>query len=286
MTTALVWALAALLGGTAVFLAVTDGFVGQDAHAYWATRDGGLYDSGPQREDAYLYSPAFALAIWPLVQLPWWLFLGTWVALQAAALSWLLQPLPTRWAVPAGLFALTELVLGNVFLLLAAMVALGLRQPAAWSFGVLTKITPGVGLLWFAGRSEWRSFRTGVAVLALVALVSRAVTPAWWSEWARFLLGYAGESDPTFLPRCLLAALVVLYAARTGRAWLLAPAVLVACPLLTSFSALTVLLAIPQLLRSRRADDSRTKGGQDQGRSADSPAGRPETVRTDVPLTR
>ena len=36
-------------------------------------------------------------------------------------------------------------------------IVLGFRWPFTWAFVLLTKVTPGVGLLWFAVRREWRS---------------------------------------------------------------------------------------------------------------------------------
>jgi hypothetical protein len=57
---------------------------------------------------------------------------------------------------------------GNIEVLVALAVVLGFRWPAAWSFILLTKITPGVGLLWFAVRREWRS-------LAIVAVATGGI---------------------------------------------------------------------------------------------------------------
>ena len=48
-----------------------------------------------------------------------------------------------------------DLVRGNIHVLLAVTILAGFRYPGAWSFVVLTKVTPGIGLLWFAIRREW-----------------------------------------------------------------------------------------------------------------------------------
>jgi hypothetical protein len=245
---ALVWAIGAALTVGAVALATRNGFVGQDAHAYWsAVQGGGLYDAAPKTEDAFLYSPAFATVIWPLGQLPWWGFYACWVAIETAALFWLVRPLPLRWAVPAFLACVPEIVIGNIYLLLALMVVVGVTRPAAWTFGFHTKITPGAGLLWFAVRRDLRRFLQGAAVAAGVTAVSLALTPTWWADWLRFLADQAGSGDPTFLPRCVLGVVLVVVAARTGRAWILAPAITVIAPVLGAFASLTPLVAIPRL---------------------------------------
>ena len=54
-----------------------------------------------------------------------------------------------------------ELYHGNVHLLIAAAIALGFSYPWTWSFVLLTKVTPGLALVWFAVRREWPD---GVAV--------------------------------------------------------------------------------------------------------------------------
>ncbi|WP_167880520.1 glycosyltransferase family 87 protein [Nocardioides guangzhouensis] len=255
---ALCWVLAAATALLAVHFALTLGYLGQDAHAYWATRDGDLYGVGPRREDAFLYSPAFALAIWPMVQLPWPAFFVAWVAIESAALVWLVRPIPLRWAVPVVLFCVCELLPGNVFLLLAVMIALGVRHPAAWAFGILTKVTPGIGVLWFAARGQWRDVGTAVVATLAVVLVSAAVKPGWWEQWWSFLVTHSGESDPTFLPRCVAAFAIVVWGARTDRPWVLAVAVVMALPVHGTFACLTPLAAIPRLLEGMKATDGST----------------------------
>jgi hypothetical protein len=88
-----------------------------DAYAYWATRDGDLYDgSGAGVLGAYVYSPAFAQALTPLTWLPWPLFVTIWTAINLGALWWLLG----RWSLPSLLSAhpVRDRV-GNVHLLCA-----------------------------------------------------------------------------------------------------------------------------------------------------------------------
>ena len=64
-----------------------------------------------------------------------------------------------------------ELYHGNIHMLIAAAVVLGMRYPAAWSFVLLSKVTPGVGVLWFLfGESEMGLAAVLLVVAALSAL--------------------------------------------------------------------------------------------------------------------
>ncbi len=78
-----------------------------------------------------------------------------------------------------------ELYYGNVNLLIAAAIALGFRYPAAWSFVLLTKVTPGVGLLWFAVRREWRQLAIALGVTAVIVAASVALDGRLWARMAR-----------------------------------------------------------------------------------------------------
>ena len=63
-----------------------------DAYAYWSTRDGVFYDAAAAgRIGAYLYSPAFAQILAPLVWLPLAAFTALWTALNSATLWFLLR---------------------------------------------------------------------------------------------------------------------------------------------------------------------------------------------------
>ena len=146
-----------------------------DAHAYWATDLGHLYQGAVVGgRDAYLYSPAFAQLIWPLTQVPFPVFAAFWFVAEGAGLLWLLRPLPWSWQVPFLLLASPELVSGNIHVFLAVAIVLGFRYPAAWAAVLLTKVTPGIGLLWFAVRREWRSLAIALAATVVIAAVSFA----------------------------------------------------------------------------------------------------------------
>ena len=106
----------------------------------------------------------------PLGVLPWEVAVALWLGLQLAALWYIGR----EWALALIVFppVWLDLVYGNINILIAAAVVAGYRYPAAWAFPLLTKVTPGVGALWFLGRREWRSLAIAVGVTALIAAAS------------------------------------------------------------------------------------------------------------------
>ena len=132
--------------------------LGYDAHAYWlAWHHSSMYGLPPNTADAYLYSPAFAQVLWPLAQLPWPLFLAAWTIAGFALYAWLLRPLGRALAAPLLLFCLPQAMVGNIWPLLAVVLVFGFRRPGLWALPLLTKVTAGVGVVWFAARGEWRN---------------------------------------------------------------------------------------------------------------------------------
>ena len=224
---------------------------GQDARAYWAAARVGPYDSEVGSQSAYLYSPAFLQAISPLTNLSWEGFLVLWTGLLMVAL--LVMVGPVLFA-PVLLFALYEVWGGNITLLLALSVVAGFRWPAGWAFVLLTKVTPGIGLLWFAVRREWRAM--GITALASGAIVAMSwvLEPLLWTQWIGFLLGSLEQSTPPggiqvpLWVRLPIAAVMTIYAARTGRQWLVVVAAMLALPVLW-FGGLTMLVGVVALRR-------------------------------------
>ena len=227
-----------------------------DAYAYWTTRDGVFYDaSATGRIGSYLYSPAFAQLVTPLVWLPLAVFTAIWTALNAATLWFLLR----RWAIPSLLFLpiAFEIVSGNVHLLYAAAIVIGFRWPATWALMFLTKVTPGIGVLWFLVRREWRSLAIAIGVTAAIAIVSVALDQAQWSRWIELLRADAtgaGAADfqtvgwyvPVALaPRLIGAAAVVAVAALTDRRWLLPVGVVLAMPVVWLNSLAVLAACVP-----------------------------------------
>lgn len=253
-STASVWLLCGLMG--CFFLAYLNGGVhGVDSHAYWATgHRANLYGASPGSRDAYLYSPAFAYLIWPLTQVPWHAFLAFWSAAETLTFGWLLAPLGWRWGVPMFCLCLVEVTVGNIYAFLAAVAVLGFRYPGVWALALLTKITPGLGPIWFATRRQWRAFWIAVGATAAIVAVSFGLSPTSWSEWIRFLVDH--KSDQWFLPERIAAATALtISSARWNRAWLLPFAMLLTAPVVAhSWMSLTVLAAIPRLRASRPSE--------------------------------
>jgi len=232
-----------------------------DAYAYWSTRDGILYDGdGTGRIGAYLYSPAFAQLLTPLVALPWALFDAVWTALNLAAYGWLAG----RLALPLLLFVpfSFEIVSGNVHLLLAAMVVAGLAERGAWTWalGAITKVTPVVGLLWFAVRREWRPLGIALGATAVMIGISFALAPAPWSEWLTILARDAGRPLETvgwslpvpLAPRLAAAASLVAWGAIGGRRWTIPVAIVLAMPVIWVNSLAVLVALVPLTERGRR----------------------------------
>ena len=233
------------------------GMIGADSHAYWmaARFPETWYTKPPAYRDAFLYSPAFAQALWPLGQLPWLAFQSIWVAGQAAVLAWLLAPLGWKHGLVLAPFFITEMLLGNIYLFFAGALVLSLgRAPGVIALPLLTKVAPGVLGVWFVVRREWRAALWVGGVSMLIVAVSAAFAPQAWLDWAHFLASTAGKRGGSASLRMVAALGMVIWAARTGRAWLLAPALILACPVLGGYGPLAVLAAIPRLVRFERAE--------------------------------
>ena len=90
----------------------------------------------------FRYSPAFWWAIQPLRWLSWEGFTAVWAGLHVAAgVAWLS---PWMLAFPG---VADDVISGNISTFLAVAVVLAVRHPASWAFVLLTKVTPGVGIL-------------------------------------------------------------------------------------------------------------------------------------------
>lgn len=223
-----------------------------DARGFWIAWEGGLYDIPWRTNEAYVYSPAFAQILWSFTLLPWPVFAAGWTLAAIGCLFWM--RVPWMLAFPG---VIDDILRGNIHVFLAAAIVLGLRYPAVWAFGILTKVTPGVGLLWFAIRREWGALGVAAGVTAAIAAVSFVASAPLWQEWFGLLSANAGETARIqviplpLLVRLPAAAAVVAYAAWTDRAWLLPIGVMLALPnVWTSSTAL--LAAVPALWRDRR----------------------------------
>jgi hypothetical protein len=260
-----------------VFIA-TQG-IGGDAHAYWAADLAHPYrHSAVNTLDAYLYSPAFLQAISPLRLLPFAWFFAIVVIAEAATATWLAGPvvvaialLPTPWSP-----VFTDVWFGNISVLIAGAVALGLRRPATWSVVLLTKVTPGIGILWFVGRRDWRALLLlAIATLAIVAVSIGLGGIQPWNEWVANLNANAALPAPDrllHLPplgiRLVLAAGIALIAG--WRKWPAAvPVVVILSVPVFWFGSLSLLLIWFRQLRDR----ARQHAEHDEGHVVDEQAG-------------
>jgi Glycosyltransferase family 87 len=220
-------------------------FIGIDARAYWGVDLAHPYaNSGVGEYSTYLYSPAFAQFLSPLYVLPFEAFFVVWTIASIAVLYWLVRPWP--WALLILLLPWTyELFVGQVHLFIAAVIVLGFRYPALWAFNILTKVTPGVGLLWFLVRREWRPLAIALATTGAIALASFVLAPTAWFDWVAFLRGSTGSGELLY-PRLALSAAIVVAGALTGRRWTVPVAVWLALPVVW-IESWVILLAIIRL---------------------------------------
>lgn len=209
---------------------------GQDARAYWEAPMAAPYQPGSVgHEGAYLYSPAFLQLMVPLRLLSFPAFVAAWTVLLLGALFWLSGPLLFG---PLIVLCFPELWGGNITILLAAAVVLGFRRAGTWALPILTKVTPALGLLWFAARREWRPLLEATLVTAVIVAVSALLAPGLWSDWLH-LLGsstnastVSGSVPVPLLLRLPVAAVVIAWAAWRDRRWLLPVGVLLAMPVI------------------------------------------------------
>jgi hypothetical protein len=220
-----------------------------DVHAYWATQFGIDYShANPFLIGAYLYPPAFAQAIAPLTLLPFPVFAALWTAVSVVVCAWLVG----RWAAPLLLTGalFLELALGQIDILIAAAIVVGFRYPAVWAFPLLTKVAPGVGLIWFAVRREWRKLAIALGVTVAIAAVSAFAAPVEWRGWFELMRRSVTEPAPfgAYVPIPLWLRLpigigLIVWGARTDRYWTVPVGILLSMPILW-INVFTLLLAV------------------------------------------
>jgi Glycosyltransferase family 87 len=230
-----------------------------DARAYWSVDYGNLYGGSlVGRFGTYLYSPAFAQAMWPATLLPWAVFAALWCALNLGLLVWMAGPVLAAILLFAPFSPITdEITTGNVHLLIAAAIVIGFRWSAAHALPLLTKITTGVGVLWFVGAGRYRRFATTVGVTIAICAASFIIAPQQWFDWVDLLRRSATVSQegagvipgPLWL-RGAMATALALAGGRLGWRWTVPVAATVALPVTWS-SGLAILVALIPLARER-----------------------------------
>ena len=193
----------------------------------------------------------FAQLLWPIAaSVSWPVFAAIWTAAISIAVIWLVG----RWSFPVLLFSgalALELYLGQIDVFIAAAIVIGFRYPAMWAFPLLTKVAPGIGLLWFLFRREWRALGTAVAATVAVAAVSAIAAPNLWHDWYDLLRRSVTDRqvvDGAYLAipvwaRLPFAVAIIAWGARTSRHWTVPVAVLLAMPILW-VNVFTLLIAV------------------------------------------
>ena len=217
-----------------------------DGLIYWGVNISAPYDGATVGgANAYLYSPAFAQVFAVIGYLPREVFIVGWTVFLAAVAWWLARPWPASLLVLA-LPVSQEIMIGQIHLLLAAAIVLGFRWPGTWAFVLLTKVTPGIGLLWFAVRKEFRALAIALGTTAAVVAISFVIGPQLWQDWIALLRHDGGAAAQGLLFRLAAAAVIVVWGARTGRRWTVPLAAMLALPVIwmDSFSMLLGCVAL------------------------------------------
>lgn len=241
-----------------------------DAYGYWIAWHGGLYDIPWLVHGAYTYSPAVAEAFYPWTLLSWKYAWAIESFAQVAALAVIAGPILAvlLFYVPLNLLAgypnpvAATIGNGNIEILIALAIVAAYRWPSAWALVLHTKITPAVGILWYAIRREWRNLALAVLPALAIAAISAAVAPDLWGQWFG-LLQTAGAAETAsreaVIPLPLLARLpiaigLVIWGARTNRYWTVPVAGMLALPAIRLGGLAVVVGAVPFLVgRSRLA---------------------------------
>lgn len=207
-----------------------------DFHYYWAADLDHLYDQAARGfSNGTNYSPAFfQLTSW-LGAIPLDVAVGAYRALLLGLVLWMCGPftLPMLFLVPVE----SEIAAGNVNLLIAAAVVAGFRYPALWSIAILTKVTPGLALAWFALRGEWRNLMIALGVTAAIAGVSFVLAPDLWWGWFGLLSQPQPAPPPfdwVFWQRIPIVAAFIVFAG--ARRWPVAMAAMMALPVFYTIS--------------------------------------------------
>jgi hypothetical protein len=237
-----------------------------DAYLYWQAARGerGYVTELQDAPHGYLYSPAFIQAIWPLAILPWEAFYAIWLAVYVAALVWVCRPWLTLAVLPFVFVTFGVALLqiprhsvssGNIYFYMGLAVVAGFRWPSAYAFLLLTKVTPGIALLWFLVRREWRNLTIALGTTAVIVGASFVIAPHLWFDWVTVLKNNSTYGEPDFayhilplIPRLAIAAVMIAVAAWYNARWVMPISIVVAMPYVAD-TGLIILLCVAPLLR-------------------------------------
>jgi len=222
-----------------------------DARAYWVADPSDLYGTALRGEtsNAFLYSPAFEPLIAWARSLPFDVFVAIWRAILLAALVYLAGPCTifVLFTVPVA----SEINAGNIQILLALAIVWGFRWPGTWAFVILTKLTPGIGLLWFVVRRRWRDVAIALGVTLAIAAVVFVVAPGRWLDYVRLLTGAPAPAVApyylTFWQRLPFAIAFILLGAWRGYRWPVVVGSTLALPVYYIISSAMLVGVLPSL---------------------------------------
>jgi hypothetical protein len=208
-------------------------------------------------QPGFFYSPAVAQLLEPFRLLPLAVFGALWVG----GLMALLYAMLGRRAILGLMFVPVgwEVFTGNIHLVFAAVAILGLRYPALWAIPLLTKVTPGIGLLWFLVRREWWSLAIALGLTGAIALASFLIAPDLWGRWIGILIANRGATDAwpaipvPLLYRLPAAAALIVWGARTDRRWTVLVGAMISSPVMW-WTSLSMLVGLVPLLRAQRRE--------------------------------
>src|SRR6187549_1623082 len=95
-------------------------------------------------------------------------------------------------------------------------------------------ITPGIGLLWFALRREWRQLAIALGATAAVVAVSYALMPGAWREWIELLIANQGKGGTwaaipiPLIVRGPIGVLLLVWGAPRNQRWVVPVAAMLA----------------------------------------------------------
>ncbi len=218
-----------------------------DAYNYWHVDLAHPYATG---EFQFVYSPIAAQALAPFRAMTFTAFVAMIRLIDLAALVLLAGP-----ATPFALLlppVATEINAANINLPVGLAIVAAFRWPWLWALPWLTKITPGVAVMWFAFRREWRSFAIAMGTTAGLVAVSFVADPTLWRQYAEYLASVSGTVPGwpfpyPIWPRLALAVALVFWGARTNRRWTVPAAALLAMPRLYFLSPALLLAILPTL---------------------------------------
>jgi hypothetical protein len=245
--------LGVLLAAVYWYLLTRDGGLPVDVAAYWNANPADLY-ANPALHNGYNYSPAWELLIGWGRLLPFATFVAIFRAVILAALVWLAGPLTifVLFLPPVA----SEVNAGNIQFLLAAAIVLSFGKAdwwgSTWAFVLLTKVSPGVGLLWFVLRREWRKLAWAVGVTGAIVILTAAIWPDRWFAWLEILAAGSGDTSVSpyywsFWLRLPFAIAFVLLGAWRGWRWPVVVGGTLALPVFFSLSPSMLVGVLPFL---------------------------------------